>query len=207
MLQDQKLTLANLSKYRSQGGVLRSIRLVLILVSFCILAGCSLPTRAFREAEDRIFAVMLQPSDLPQGWQADFGSIRDEEDVIARSRGFYDPGLERYSVLVSHQVSVYTSEQAARDAYPRLESRWFPTVNWVEPSDLSYQSATADQFSLRCIAVTITGVPAHSCRAVEQYGDMSSVLLANVFEDRWFTRDDLEHLLQVIDQRLAAQTQ
>jgi hypothetical protein len=36
---------------------------------------------------------------------------------------------------------------------------------------------------------------------------MTSVLLANVFEDEWFTWEDMEHILQVIDERMAAETQ
>jgi hypothetical protein len=34
-----------------------------------------------------------------------------------------------------------------------------------------------------------------------------SILHANIFQDRWFTWADLEHVLQIIDERMAAQMQ
>jgi hypothetical protein len=55
------------------------------------------------------------------------------------------------------------------------------------------------------MSVRISGVPAQSCKAVASYGDIISVLYANVFEERWFTWEDLKRVLQVIDQRADAQ--
>jgi hypothetical protein len=49
--------------------------------------------------------------------------------------------------------------------------------------------------------------PLTSCRVTARYGDIVMVLLANVFEDKWFTWADLEYVLQVIDERMATQMQ
>jgi len=176
-------------------------------VLIVLITGC-LPVPEPTDAEQRIFDTWLQLMDFPQGWQAERGTAEDEEGIVCRVRYFtMSADLDKYSVLVSHGVSVYADSGTASDAYSGLEARWFPTSIWVEPEQLQYQSPTADRYRLGCMPVSIGGIPAHSCGAVGQYHDMTSVLLANVFEDRWFTWGDLEHVLQVIDERMAAQMQ
>ena len=69
------------------------------------------------------------------------------------------------------------------------------------------RSAVADQFRFACIPATINGIPASSCRAVGQYGGLVSVFVTNVFDDQWFTWEDMEHVLQVIDERMAVDMQ
>ena len=187
---------------------MQKVRLILACVVIGVLGGGCLPVPQPSDAERRIFETWLQPTDFPQGWQAERGIAEDEEGTVCRVRYFtMSANLDKYSVLVSHRASVYADSGTASDAYSGLEARWFPTSIWVEPRQLQYQSPTADHFRLGCMPVSLGGLPAHSCRAVGQYQDMTSVLLANVFEDRWFTWADLEHVLQVIDERMAAQMQ
>lgn len=177
----------------------------LALALLCIAcAGCSPPTPT--EAESRIFGAALRPVDLPEGWSGDGARIERTENAEGRGYSFSGPPVTRsYSAVATQHVVVYSSVDVAQDAYPAVESRWFPNSAWVAPTQLAYQSTTADQFRLSCIPVTINGVPAHSCTATGRYADMVSVLLVNVFEDRVFTWEDLEHVLQIIDQRADAQ--
>jgi len=149
---------------------------------------------------------MIQLADFPAGWRRDGGMVVDVEAAVSRSVSFRGPaGTDRYSVLASQQIVVYASSDAAGDVFPGLEDEWFPTARWTPPEQLRYESTTADRFRFECLPVTISGVPAHACRAMGQYGDIVSILLANVFEERWFTWQDMEHVLKGIDERMDAE--
>jgi hypothetical protein len=177
----------------------------LALAVVCILSvRCSLPTPT--EVESRIFRTMIQTFDFPQGWRrGNMGEI-EVEGATSRAVSIRGPAnLEQYAVLVTHIVSIYDSAEAAREAYPGVSAQNFPTSAWAPPEGFSYESSTADEFALQCMSVRISGVPAESCKAVARYGDIISVLYANVFEGRWFTWEDLERVLRAIDQRAAAQ--
>ncbi len=179
-----------------------------VLVTMCAAATGCLAVQTPTEAEARIFAAMIWPSDLPQGWREAGAEIEDVEDAEARVYSFQGPaGSERHSAVVTQHVTVYFSTKAAEEGYRVTETRWFPTAARVAPPQLPFDSAFADQFRFGCISATVNQIPLKSCTATGRYDDMVLVFHANVFEDRWFTWDDLEHVLQVVDERMAAQMQ
>lgn len=177
------------------------------MVALCaLLSGCLFTKPS--ETEERIFRVMAQLSDFPQGWRRVNSRVENAEGVQKRV-WFYagPPDTEKHAVLVSHHIGVYIDSDAAQNAYPSVVTEEFPTARWTSPARWSYQSPVADQFQIKCMQVQVGGVPTSSCRVIGQYGDMISVLYANVFEDQWFTWEDMERVLKAIDERMAAEIQ
>ena len=103
--------------------------------------------------------------------------------------------------------SVALAPWVTRNDFVRVEAQKYPTASWISPEHLNYESMVAEQFRIGCIAVKIEGVPAHSCKVIGQYEDMISILYANIFEDQWFTWQDMERVLRAIDDGMAAEMQ
>ena len=182
--------------------------LLLATVVCACLCGC-LPSGGPTEVERRMFSVKLQPTDFSLGWKQRNYQVGDIEGAVAARTWAFASGAGASSVSpgAAHEIIVYPGADIAADAYPDMIAKWFPTPTWVSPDQLHYQSTVADQFRFACIPATINGIPTSSCRAVGQYGSLVSVFVTNVFEDRWFTWEDMEHILQVIDERMAADMQ
>ncbi len=56
--------------------------------------------------------------------------------------------------------------------------------------------------TVRCIKMYIENVHHYPCTVVGLYGDTVIVVLANVFDERWFTMNDFAQLLTMMDRRI-----
>ena len=130
-------------------------------------SGCEpLPTPT--EAESRIFAVALRPTDFPNGWRGSGVTVDPIDGADSRIYGFKGPpGTDRYSAIASQEIIVYPDSDTARDAYSGVEAGWFPTAVRVAPSQLRYKSATADQFRFGCKSVKVNQMPLTSVGFVQ----------------------------------------
>jgi hypothetical protein len=152
---------------------------------------------------DRLFSLFIDLSDLPPGWHRGMARIESVEGAVSRRYFFLgsdDP--DKLYVAVSQQLAIYQDAAGAAAAYPRWVSEEFPAPDWKPPPQLTFQSK-ADQFDLKCMDVHIDGRLTHSCTALGRYGDVISLIYANVFEDKWLTFADFERLLQRADKHLA----
>ena len=176
------------------------LALAVFALSSCVPPG---PT----EAEQRMFQVRLLPVDFPIGWKDQNDVVEDIEGALAARTWAFVSRASTPSLHIgaAHMTIVFPSTEVAANAYPNLAAKWFPNAKWIAPQQLSYVGSSADRFKLACLPSEINGITASSCRAIGQYGDLMSIFIANVYEDRWFTWTDLEHVLQVIDERMAAQ--
>ena len=101
---------------------------------------------------------------------------------------------------MKHELIDYPSITEAANAYTEITTALFPTEDWTWPEQVGLNSQ-ADQFRVACRAAS----PENShCSSVAQYGNLISVIHANVFQDKWLTIKDLERLLEAVDARIAA---
>jgi len=163
----------------------------------------SLPT--LTPLETRFQESFIKAEDLPLGWHRDRRGIWTEKVAGAEARslvfyGTWDP--DKTWVNVGQEIILYPDLEAAASAYEKRLADY--TESWCTPSNLDFTSH-ADQVQVLCFTgATINGVHHHSCDAVGLYGDMLVILGANVFEDRWLTRQDFRAVLEAMDRRIVA---
>lgn len=185
---------------------IRLRHLIVFLILCILMTGCLSSENA--EIEKRISRASIQVSDLPFGFQRGRAVIKNTDDTLSQAWTFRKtPSNQNTFVLVSQQIILYADASAAHDAYSALKRQIFPTSDWVGPAQLSYETSIADQFHFACIPSELDGIPAYTCSALGQYGDMTSVLYANVFQSQGFTWEDMERVLGAIDDRMAAEMQ
>lgn len=158
------------------------------------------PTPTMLEA--RLEAIRIQKADFPvsDAWQAHEPYVEEANNVSASMVYAYNH-KDAFWIKVSQRIQIYPDNATARAAYDYEVREWF-TAEWGTPPGLTF-SGHADMMTIRCIEMYIENVHHYPCTAVSLYGDTVIVVLANVFDDRWFTMDDFAQLLIVVDQRMA----
>jgi hypothetical protein len=178
-----------------------------------LLAGCSIESSPRLE---HLFSLQIRTTDLPSGWSVDGVGIgdrdRENEGVISRWISFRGVPEEVFPTVLAWQELInYPDLEQATNAYDEIVEEEFPVEEWVGPEQVHFESQ-ADQFRFACLErrvdihdnVDERFRGSYFCRAVGQYGTIISVIHANVFKDQWLTFDDLQHLLETADARLAA---
>ncbi len=149
------------------------------------------------------FDLMMQVPDLPSGWFYDGSEFPDEAGADTRLRDFRaskDPQL-RY-LLTSHELSVYPDEQAAKHAYTRWETRWFPTSTWKTPRDAHFAAKDPnDRFRFACISASVNSVPVLTCGYLQRHKRLVSLVLTNI-DGKAITLTQFEEALRRVDERM-----
>lgn len=183
---------------------------MLLMTMFLVSCGESDPRL------DRLFSLRIQASDLPAGWQREKGGVGDrdskDEGVISRWVQFRGaPEQEMLGVFVWHELTDYPDPKQAASGYAEMVELEFPVNDWTWPEQVEIEDR-ADQFQLACLEWRV-GIydderrkGSYSCAAIGRYGTIVSIIHANVFQDQWLTFEDLQHLLEAADARLATGT-
>lgn len=120
-------------------------------------------------------------------------------------------GVDKLGVGFSSQKNggviqdVYRGENfdQAEDGYFDLVTSWFDSredeTDWYIPSMFNYESVIADHFRFGCRTHKPSGV--ESCQMVGQYGIYVTRFRADI--SSIMTYEDLEHILQTIDDKMA----
>lgn len=151
--------------------------------------------------EARLEAIRIQKTDFPASdtWQA-HEPYTEEADNASVSMVYAYNHKDAFWIKVSQRIKMYSDSATAKAAYDRELREWL-TAEWRAPPGLTF-SDHADMMDIRCIEMYIENVHHYPCTAVGLYGDTIIIVLANVFDDRWFMMDDLAQLLTVTDQRM-----
>jgi hypothetical protein len=178
-----------------------------------LLAGCRIQSSPRLE---RLLSLQIRTADLPSGWFVDGVGIgdRDKENEGILSRWIQFRGVPEAvfpTVLAIHELTDYPDLDQATSVYAEIVKKEFPVQDWAWPEQVHFASQ-ADQFRLACLErhvdihdnVDERFRGSYHCKAVAQYGTIISVIYANVFKDQWLTFEDLQHLLEAADARLAA---
>ncbi len=151
--------------------------------------------------EARLEAIRIQKTDFPasEAWQA-HKPYAEEANNASVSMVYAYNRKDAFWIKVSQRIKIYPDNATAQAAYDHELREWF-TAEWGAPPGLTF-SGHADTMIIRCIEMYIENVHHYPCRAIGLYRDTVIVVLANVFDDRWFTMDNFAQLLTVMDQRM-----
>ncbi len=178
------------------------LALVVSVVPIVLIVGCT-NGQWTTPAAQFPFDLMMQVSDLPSSWFYDVSQFPNEDGANSRLRDFRaskDPQLGY--LLTSHELSVYPDEQAAKNAYPRWETRWFPTNAWKTPEDARFAPKDPnDQFRFACISATVNAAPILSCRYLQRHKSLLSLVLTNI-DGQALTLPQFEGALRRLDERM-----
>lgn len=163
------------------------------------LTRTSHPTPTMLEA--RLEAIRIQKTDFPVSdtWQAHEPYAEESSNASASMVYAYNHN-DAFWIKVSQRIQIYPNSTTAQATYDHELREWF-TEGWGKPPGLTF-SDHADMMAIRCIEMYIENVHHYPCGAVGLYGDTIIIVLANVFDDRWFMMDDFAQLLTVMDQRI-----
>jgi hypothetical protein len=165
------------------------------------------PTLSSEEAERLILASAIRLEDLPHGWRE--GGVQKADAPGAHGRFFWFYGTSDQSldwVNVSETLIVYPSEKEADRAYTGWRDRYIPpdaADKWEQIPELEFQHH-AYEMQLACLPGYVNGVSHLACTAVARYRNIITVMLGNVFADRWLTMADFRAVLEAMDTRIVA---
>jgi hypothetical protein len=105
---------------------------------------------------------------------------------------------------MSHELTIYSSDELAKNAYSSWESKWFPTEEWKTPDNISINSPTAeDLFRLGCDMFTIDNKPIQSCTYLHQHERMISLVIFNI-DNESISSSQAEEILKTLDDRMVS---
>ena len=149
------------------------------------------------------FNLLMTSEDLPTGWGRAGGEAPEVPGAVSRLVSFAgstDPRQEY--VLVKHQLTVYSSDDGATNAYPEWEGTWFPTQTWQRPAEAAFAPVdSTDQFRFACINVKINDSPVMTCTYLQQHHNLISLVLVNI-DGKTITLQQFEQALKRVDERL-----
>ena len=159
-------------------------------------SGCTIEPMA---PPDFPYELMLQSSDLPQGFVRTGGSFPEEEGMFTHIVG-YSSDPDRVGKGISHQVRIYPDADLAKSSFPDWVNIW-PADAWNEP-DITYVPQNPEgQYSLRCRNVEINGKPSTSCTYIQQHKNLVIIILANV-DSEIINYQQFLDMLESLDSRL-----
>lgn len=174
-------------------------------IMFWMMTNGAQLTQMFRPTptalEARLEAIRIQKADFPafDAWHA-HDPYAEEANNASASMVYAFNHQDAFWIKVSQRIQIYPDNATAQAAYDYELREWF-TAEWGAPPGLTFSDHT-DMMTIRCIEMYIENVHSYPCGVVGLYGDTVVIVLANVFDDRWFTMDDFAKLLTVMDQRM-----
>ena len=174
-------------KYKA---LLIEIFLSISLMAFCV--GCN---AEFQERTSFPFEeVLIIKADLSDNWEWRSNEWIDENVYAAT----YTAGE---GILLTHQVGVFQSREAAEIAYHEWEAEWF-AGGWQPRSDATFMANDPlDQYRYECIDVTANGRPKSPCRYLQQHGRFVSLIRIGI-DGEAITFGEFNELLQIVDHKL-----
>ncbi len=149
------------------------------------------------------FDLMMQVDDLPSGWFNNGGSFPDEPGADSRLSAFAKSEDSQFGYRhVIHELSVYSSEELAKKAYPAWETEWFPTNTWKRPAEARFAPKDPnDQVRFACVPVSVNLADVLSCRHLQRHKQIISLILAEI-DGKALTLVQLEEALERLDERM-----
>lgn len=172
------------------------IRFVLLMA---LMSGCAIEPMA---PSDFPYDLMLQESDLPQGFVRTGGSFPDTPDAFVHIVGYSsNPG--KIGSGISHQVAIYPDVETAKTAFSIREGEVFTDV-WLEPSNTYIPLDSNDASILKCMNVQIEDKISQSCRFLQQHNNFIILVLANI-DSKVINFNQFIEMLQKLDSRLPSE--
>jgi len=144
----------------------------------------------------------MNAQDLPEHWKVNSFTKMDVENAESYNIEFSKPSTGTLPLLVQHQLSVYQTVDAAKQAYPEWEKQWIPTTDWKSPTGVVFQPKDInDLFRLACYSGKVDGQPILFCSYLQQHKNIITLVLAQV-DDKNLDVQQLVNALEILDIRL-----
>jgi hypothetical protein len=172
------------------------IRVIHIILIALFVSGCAIEPMA---PSDFPYALMLQASDLPQGFIRTGGSFPQMENAFSHIVG-YSSNPQKIATGISHQITIYPTSDLAIESFPRWEDEWL-TNAWAEPTE-SYEPLNPNDISvLKCMDIQIDNNPSQSCTYLQQHENLVILVLANI-DSQAINFQQFLNMLDKLDSRL-----
>ena len=161
-----------------------------------LITGCSFQPIS---TPDFPYELMLQATDLPNGFERTGGSFPEVPDAFSHMVGFSsDPDV--IGKGISHRITIYPDVDSAKDSFVQWERESF-TQAWLAPSVIYTPMDVEDQAVLKCMNVQINDGISQSCRFLQQHNNLIILVLANI-DSAAINYDEFLKMLQNLDKRL-----
>ncbi len=160
-------------------------------------------------------ALLLDTSDLPEGWSRGYSSVQEEYNRLAE---LFDSAYDAESVDFLHQnssdferqgvynragadhiIARFGTLQRAQRGYAQQVRYWSAYYDnlWIQPPDWTYTSS-ADEYHFGCIREEGLQGEIERCKIIARYGQYLSEfwLLTNLTDTSY---EELEQIMRAID--------
>jgi len=189
-------------KYLGVEMLSKTIRSTVILLVVQLMFGCSVLNQS-NAANDFPSSLLLIPQDLPRGWSREIvysEEVPNAESITVVYVGSKNP--QESHIVVSHQLSYYSTSSDAKDAYTLWESEWFTTAKLMPPNDWSFQPQDInDQFRFGCVNQTVNEKPFLVCTYLQHHDRVISLVLANL-DGETMNLEQFANALTLLDIRM-----
>ena len=170
-----------------------------LLISLVLLSACS-PSSVNTTTSFPTY-LMMNAQDLPGHWKVNSFTKMDVENAESYNIEFSKPSIGTLPLLVQHQLSVYQTIDAAKQAYPEWEKQRFPTTDWKTPDGVIFQPKDKnDLFRIACISEKIDGQPMLFCGYLQQHKNLITLVSAQL-DDKNLDLQQLISALEISDIR------
>ncbi len=183
----------------------RVFLLILCILIISLATSCrgAVESSLTEAAKSFPFDLLLHEPDLPPGWHQMRGPSPDVPGADSRLVEFRVSNKpEDINLLISQQLTIYPSEEAAHQAYTSWEQEWFwddrrPPVAQFVPHDSS------DQFRLGCHYNNERPEFIGVCTYLQQHKQFVSLIIGHPDGER-FIFSQFEAVLKRADERLGS---
>jgi hypothetical protein len=172
----------------------------ILLISLVFLSACS-PSSVNTKNSFPTY-LLMNAQDLPAHWKINSFTEMDVENAESYAIEFSKPISGTLPLLVQHQLSIYQTIDAAKQAYPAWENQRFPTEDWKAPDGVVFQPKDKnDLFRIACLNGKIDGQPRLFCSYLQQHNNLITLVNAQL-DDQNLNVEQLVNALEILDIRL-----
>jgi hypothetical protein len=174
--------------------ILKLVFLGVILLANLTITSCQ--ENEVSKTQLKLARYSVTAKDMPKGWR------------FAGDDWSNDYGGESYLVAygesklngLSHTISFYVDEEAAKSAYPKWEDDWFvDTQKWTDADFVP--SNPSDDYRYECTVAPVPDKTILSCRYLQRHKQFISFILVN-FDKDVVAFHKLNDILKSIDNKL-----
>jgi hypothetical protein len=149
--------------------------------------------------------LILNSDEPPSGWRLGGLAWQDVLGTPSRSYWFKHLPTAPLGTALSEEFSVHSTTELAKQTYPRVIDKFFPSAygnkGWTTVPELAIQDH-ADETTIQCLRETINGSPSMACRSIARYQNVIVQVNGIVHPDQWLTLSDFRQMLEAVDRRV-----
>ncbi|MBI9047482.1 MAG: hypothetical protein JEZ06_23555 [Anaerolineaceae bacterium] len=171
------------------------IRVIYITISIILIFGCNLVSRTPPEMPGEL--MINQSADLSGNYELKDMGIEEIEDGNLFYRT-YEKKAENIGSIITHQISIYSDTETARNKFSFYEERLFTDI-WIMPPSSNFEPIVSDDYYVyKCHD---TQNDSYSCRVIQQHQNLLIIIFVNINEKN-ISFSEFDEILESLDSRL-----